>query len=131
MLTFLAENGAILLGSLLALAVMLISYNHQKNRSKLPPIASITYKGVNKCLAEGNLHRYILRTVAELGLVFRLEEEMSFTHHFVICDSALARLILEGDKTTSPGEKRNDLKNINKVTLDTPSIFSKQTHGEG
>ena len=132
--TILLQNTAALLAIFLGLVIALLGYLQNRNLSKqLPPIASISHEGVTKCLVDGTLHRYILGAISELGLVFRLREAASPVHHFVVCDSALARIILEGNAKTSmpPAEKRSKIKIVDNVTMNTPSIVSKKTHGEG
>ena len=133
-ITSILENTAAQVGTLLGLLIALLAYlQHRKVSRLLPPIASISHEGVTKCLVNGTLHRYILGKISELGLVFRLREAGSLVHHFVVCDSALSRIILEGTSTTAmpPGEKRSKIKLVDNVTMNTPSIVSKRTHGEG
>ena len=120
------------------LVILLISYsayNHVKRcRALLPPMMDLTRDEVRRHLVEGNIHRYFFENVSELGLVFRIRQELDIGQpHIIVCDSALARLILEGDssKHTPPGEKHHHIKYFNSVTMNTPSILSKQTHGEG
>ena len=132
--TFILQNTAALAGTFLGLLIALLGYlQHRKHSKSLPPISKLSHEGVTKCLVDGTLHRYILNAISELGLVFRLRDIDSPVHHFVVCDSALARIILEGNPKTAmpPGEKRSKIKIVDKVTLNMPSIVSKRTHGEG
>ena len=132
--TFVLQNTAAQVGTILGLLIALLGYlQHRKISKLLPPIADISHGGVTKCLVDGTLHRYILGTISELGLVFRLREAGSREHHFVVCDSALSRIILEGNARAAlpPAEKRSKIKIVDRVTLDTPSIVSKKSHGEG
>ena len=132
--TSILQNTAAQVGTFLGLLIALLGYlQHRKASRLLPPIANIFHEGVTKCLVDGTLHRYILDTISEQGLVFRLREAGSRVHHFVVCDSALARIILEGNPKTAmpPGEKRSKIKIVDNVTMNTPSIVSKRTHGEG
>lgn len=110
------------------------SFKELKNQNKLlPPMAPITCDDVTKKTVEGTIHRYFLDMASELGLVFRIPEEFCFAHHFICCDPTLARLIFDGDSIRGipAGEKRNEVKLINKLTMNTPSILTKLTHGEG
>ena len=127
-------NTATQVGTVIGLLIALLGYlQHRKISRFLPPIADISHEGVTKCLIDGTLHRYILDTISQMGLVFRLREAGSPAHHFVICDSALSRIILEGNAKTGlpPGEKRSKIKIVDRVTRNTPSIVTKRTHGEG
>lgn len=116
------------------LSFRLSSYRQWRNGpNTLPPMAPTTCRDITKLTVEGTLHRYILKMASELGLVFRIPQELNFEHHFICCDPGLARLILDGDSAHSipAGEKRDEVKLINKLTMNTPSILTKLTYGEG
>jgi hypothetical protein len=82
---------------------------------------------------EGTIHRRLLEISKDIGLVYRMPMPFQMAHHFVICDATLGRLILEGNHSEqiTPGEKRDETKLINKVTMNKPNILTKKTHGEG
>lgn len=88
---------------------------------------------ISKEVIEGNAHRTFEKTATELGLVFEMEVPFQINHHFMICDSSLARTILEGDKKKAipAASKRSTVKTVDAVTSNTPNILSKDTHGEG
>ena len=112
----------------------LLSYHHWKNGpDALPPMAPTTCRDITNLTVEGTIHRYFLDMASELGLVFRIPQEHTFEHHFICCDPGLARLVLDGDSAHNipAGEKRNEVKLIDKLTMNTPSILTKLTYGEG
>ena len=118
----------VLVLSILYLNDLLMNGSH-----RYPPMARMTNQDVTKYTVNGTIHRYFLQKATELGPVFRVPQELIMEAHYICCDSALARIVLEGDKSLNipPGIKREQVKILNKLTLDTPNILTKQTHGEG
>jgi cytochrome P450 len=109
-------------------------YYFRKPRNKsLPPLSKLPWTVFLKQVGEGKFHRCFVETASKIGLVFEIQTTFQLAHHFMICDSSLARTVLEGDKSSHipPGIKRSIIKVFDKLTGNCPNILSKQTHGEG
>jgi hypothetical protein len=109
-------------------------YLFLKPRSEsLPPLAKVPFYVIAKDYTEGTINRTFAETASEVGPVFEIQLPVQMVHHFMICDSSLARVVLEGNKSRRipPGIKHSMIKCLDKLTMNTPSIITKQTHGEG
>jgi hypothetical protein len=119
---------------LVPLVICFMIHLFLKPRSEsLPPLAEVPFRKIAKDYIEGTFHRSFVETASEIGLVFEIQTPFQMVHHFMICDSSLARVVLEGDRSRHipPGIKRSTIKCFDKLTMNTPNILTKQTHGEG
>jgi hypothetical protein len=113
------------------LAGIFCYWNHR--RSRLPPVCSLYLGEVLELYFKGQIHHKMHEIALDIGLVYRLFVPFLWQHHFIICDAALARLILEGDtsRKIEAGDKLERMKVFDKISMNQPSILSKKTHGEG
>jgi hypothetical protein len=93
----------------------------------------LTLKERADLFLEGRIHHRLLQISKEIGLVYRMPMPFQMAHHFIICDATLGRLILEGShsREITAGEKRDETKLFDKVTINKPNILTKKTYGEG
>ena len=120
---------SVLIG-LITAAYFLYRY-YQQNRT-LPPMIKYSFMDFFNEFLRGQDHRFQLKMTREHGLIYRLPyPSLIPTVAIAISDSALARLILEGDATHPESEKSFRYKTLEGITNGVSTMLTKRSHGEG
>ena len=109
--------------------VILFCRNRKVN---LPPLTKHGLFEIVSSHESGRIIDLVRRSSQELGSVFRVR--MPQLRPFImVTDGALARLILDGDKTRGiPGADKDSIYHrLNAATFDVSNFFTKKTVGEG
>ena len=104
----------------------------RKSKYNLPPLTKNSVFEIVSNLESGLILDIILMNCRELNRVFRIRAPQ-WHHFFVVTDSTLVRLILEGDKTRGfpAADKDQSYHRLDPGLLGVPNMFTKRTHGEG
>ena len=107
-------------------------YHFYQQRKMLPPMIKYPFMDFFNEFLRGQNHRFQLKMTREHGLIYRLPIPSLFpTVAIAISDSALARIILEGDATHPENEKSYRYAGLDRVTNGVTTMVTKRTHGGG
>lgn len=109
-------------------------FRRKPRRKRLPPCPKtscfVVVKKFMDSSSSGSIITFIHEQSIKLGPVFRLSLP-EWAPFVVVCDSALARVVLEGEEDVPACEKIDRYHVIDHITLDCPSIVSRKNKAEG
>ena len=107
-------------------------YRYYQQNKRLPPMIKYSFMDFFHEFLRGQDHRFQLKMTREHGLIYRLPfPSLIPTVAIAVSDSALARLILEGNATHQEFEKSFRYKTLDGITNGVSTMLTKRSHGEG